>query len=79
MQLIEFENLLKQAMGLDAASIGLSAIERAVQIRLAACKLKDPQDYWVQVNSSAVELQELIEAVVVPETWFFRTAKLLRP
>ena len=68
----EFEHLLKQVMGLDAASIGSSAIERAVEDRLSACKLKDPQAYWQHVHTSTTELQELIEAVIVPETWFFR-------
>lgn len=70
--LAAFETLLKQTMGLDAASIGSSAIERAVQERLSVCHLKDPDAYWERVHSSETELQELIEAVVVPETWFFR-------
>lgn len=72
MVLAAFENLLKQTMGLDATSIGSSAIERAVQERLSACHLKDPDSYWERVRSSETELQELVEAVVVPETWFFR-------
>ena len=72
MVLAEFENLLKQEMGLDAASIGSASIERAVQERLGACKLKDLRAYWELVSTSESERQELIEAVVVPETWFFR-------
>jgi chemotaxis protein methyltransferase WspC len=68
----EFEILLKQAMGLDAASIGSASIERAVQERLAACKLKGLPEYWGLVTTSESERQELIEAVVVSETWFFR-------
>lgn len=68
----EFANLLKQTMGLDAASIGDSAIERAVQERQSACKLKDTQAYWEHVLTCDAELQELVESVVVPETWFFR-------
>ena len=67
-----FENLLKQAMGLDAASIGTSAVERAVQTRTRACGLADCDLYWAQVSTCRVELQALVEAVVVPETWFFR-------
>ena len=67
----EFEHLLKQAMGLDAASIGSPSVERAVQERLSACKL-DAHAYLERVRSSETELQALIEAVVVPETWFFR-------
>lgn len=69
---LDFNNLLKQAMGLDAASIGSASIERAVDERLLACRLNNPQAYWEYVRGSASELQELIEAVVVPETWFFR-------
>ena len=72
MLLAEFENLLKQAMGLDAASIGSRSIARAVQKRLAECKLEGLREYWKLVSTSASERQELIEAVVVPETWFFR-------
>ena len=41
MAFAEFEGLLKQTIGLDAASIGASAIERAVQERLSACGLAD--------------------------------------
>jgi chemotaxis protein methyltransferase WspC len=72
MNIPAFEHLLKQAMGLDAASIGSPAIERAVRERLSVCQVKDLQAYWEQVQASRAELQELIEAVVVPETWFFR-------
>jgi chemotaxis protein methyltransferase WspC len=67
-----FENLLKASMGLNVASVGSSAIERAVQERLRACNLDNPHVYWQRVRGSDAELQELIEAVVVPETWFFR-------
>ena len=70
--LAEVEDLLKRTMGLDAASIGVPAIERAVQQRLAACGLKDAGAYLERVRGSTDELQELIEAVIVPETWFFR-------
>jgi chemotaxis protein methyltransferase WspC len=35
---------------------------------------KQAADYWGHLCASADELQELIEAVVVPETWFFRDA-----
>lgn len=72
MDVAPFEQLLKQAMGLDAASIGSAVVRRAVQERLAACQLPDAQAYLERLGSSAHELQELIEAVVVPETWFFR-------
>jgi chemotaxis protein methyltransferase WspC len=69
---IDFESFLKESMGLDAASIGSATIERAVQLRMATCGFEQPTDYWAKLRSSEDELQELIEAVVVPETWFFR-------
>jgi chemotaxis protein methyltransferase WspC len=68
----DFEALLRTSIGLNAASIGSSAVARAVQQRLAACQLRDPIAYWDRVRASDTELQALIEAVVVPETWFFR-------
>ena len=68
----EIVNLLNRTTGLDATAIGSSTIERAVQDRRSACKLKDTQAYLEYVRASETELLELIEAVVVPETWFFR-------
>ena len=72
MALADFEHLLRASIGLDAASIGASAIERAVMERAHACELPDLEAYWQRVCASPAELQTLIEAVVVPETWFFR-------
>lgn len=66
------EGILKQAMGLDAVSIGSAAIEHAAQTRMAACNVDDMPAYLELVRTSPSELQALIEAVVVPETWFFR-------
>jgi chemotaxis protein methyltransferase WspC len=68
----DFEALLNASMGLDAASIGSPAIERAVRQRQSACGLNDADAYWELVRASTIELQQLVEAVVVPETWFFR-------
>ncbi len=68
----DFERLLKHAMGLHSASIGSSAIEQAVNARLSVCELNDGDAYLERVRTSATELQALIEAVIVPETWFFR-------
>ncbi|WP_424138733.1 CheR family methyltransferase [Roseomonas chloroacetimidivorans] len=70
--LAEIEALLKAAIGLDAATIGDSAIGRAVRARQAACNLSDLEAYHVRLRESPAELQELIDTVIVPETWFFR-------
>lgn len=68
----DIAQLLKQSLGLDVSSIGRSAVERAVTSRMSACALTDLGEYRERVRSSLAELQALIEAVVVPETWFFR-------
>ncbi|AKC68962.1 CheR family methyltransferase [Pandoraea oxalativorans] len=76
----DIERLLYDTMGLDAETLGANAIERAIRVRLAALSTASPdmQDappysrYWQRLQQSPQELQALIEAVVVPETWFFR-------
>ncbi|VVE02935.1 putative biofilm formation methyltransferase WspC [Pandoraea pneumonica] len=73
----QIERLLRDTMGLDAGTLGANAIERAVRARLAALAPEtndktDTQTYWQLLQQSPQELQALIEAVVVPETWFFR-------
>lgn len=67
-----FGDLLKQRIGLDAASIGDAAVARAVRLRSTACGAIDDEHYWALLQSSPAEVQQLIEAVVVPETWFNR-------
>ena len=66
------EQLLKEAIGLDVASVGASAIARAANERRLACHCATLDDYQHLVRTSTVELQNFIERVVVPETWFFR-------
>jgi chemotaxis protein methyltransferase WspC len=68
----DFKVWLNETMGLDSATVGLSTVERAVKTRMTACALHDIAGYWNFVQASAIEQQELIEAVIVPETWFFR-------
>jgi chemotaxis protein methyltransferase WspC len=63
---------LQKAMGLDVATVGRPVLDHAVRARMADCKDVDAEIYWQRLQSSETELQELIEAVVVPETWFFR-------
>lgn len=69
--------LLKQRTGLDAEALGPGAIARAVQQRLDAINETDHQAYWLRLHGETEEFQALIEAVVVPETWFFRHREAL--
>ncbi len=67
-----FEQLLKDKIGLDAITVGASVIERAVQRCMAMVPGRELETYWQQLQQSEAEQQALIEAVIVPETWFFR-------
>jgi chemotaxis protein methyltransferase WspC len=63
---------LCKRIGLDAASVGLNAIERAIHHRMAACHAAGMDEYRHILLESPAEFAALIDAVVVPETWFFR-------
>ncbi|MDY7559293.1 CheR family methyltransferase [Pseudomonas sp. 10B1] len=67
-----FFTFLKNRIGLDVASVGEAIIERAVRQRSILAKSQSIEDYWQLLLTSATEQQALIEAVIVPETWFFR-------
>ncbi|MDR6708717.1 MULTISPECIES: CheR family methyltransferase [unclassified Novosphingobium] len=73
-----FADLLERVMGLSAASIGPGAIERAVDARRRETGLRDGDAYWGLLQASSAEVQQLVEAVVVPETWFFRNPQAFR-
>jgi chemotaxis protein methyltransferase WspC len=61
-------------MGLHSATVGDSTIARAVEQRMRDCGIESMDDYLEVVCHSDTELDALIEAVVIPETWFFRDA-----
>ncbi len=67
-----FFAFLKERIGLDVASVGEAIIERAVRQRTQVTQAQTPQAYWQHLMNSDDEQQALIEAVIVPETWFFR-------
>ncbi|QQZ43181.1 protein-glutamate O-methyltransferase CheR [Pseudomonas sp. SK3(2021)] len=67
-----FFDFLKERIGLDVASVGPAIIERAVRQRSIAQQAPSTDHYWQTLQGSQDEQQALIEAVIVPETWFFR-------
>jgi len=70
--MIRIEGLLRKVIGLDAASIGSSQIQRTVRLRMKRLGIKKPEEYHQLLEKSPAEMSELIEEVVVTETWFFR-------
>ena len=67
-----FFDFLKERIGLDVTSVGPAIIERAVRQRTTLSQAAHPDEYWQLLQGSRDEQQALIEAVIVPETWFFR-------
>jgi chemotaxis protein methyltransferase WspC len=71
----EIADMLHNAMGFDAAALSESAVCRAVKKRMAQCGQPDESSYLIHLRASPPELSQLIEELVVPETWFFRDGK----
>ena len=67
-----FFDFLKETIGLDVTSVGPAIIERAVRQRSIVAQAVSADEYWRTLLGSRDEQQALIEAVIVPETWFFR-------
>ncbi len=68
----EIEKLLEKAIGLRADSVGKASIRRAIGDRIKRLGLQDEASYLKQLKKRPAEIYELVEGVVVPETWFFR-------
>ncbi|MEA3235444.1 chemotaxis protein CheR [Pseudomonas mosselii] len=67
-----FFRFLQERIGLDVESVGTAMVERALRQRCTLVQAQNLDDYWVRLLQSTDEQQALIEAVIVPETWFFR-------
>jgi len=68
----EIEQLVRQAIGLDVASLGHRLVDRIVRERMRAAGVRRYGDYLRLIQLSAHHWNELVESVVVSETWFFR-------
>ena len=67
-----FFRFLQERIGLDVESVGTAMVERALRQRCTLVQSADLDEYWLRLQQSSDEQQALIEAVIVPETWFFR-------
>lgn len=72
MALDQIKKLLQETMGLNSNTVGSSNFERAVRQRMKVRQIDNATDYHIFLKRSEPELRELIEEVVVPETWFYR-------
>jgi len=68
----QIEHLLRKRIGLDSQAVGSASIERAVWRRMEGLGLARLEDYQRLLEESRAEWNQLVESVVVTETWFFR-------
>ena len=72
MSLQKIQDILYNSIGLDSRTIGSSAVLHAVNERINSCELNDIESYHENLINNEGELAELIDEVVIPESWFFR-------
>jgi chemotaxis protein methyltransferase WspC len=70
-------HMLKNSIGLDMASVSKSFIEAAIKSRIAKTQTSSVDHYLQRLQDFPMELAELIEETVIPETWFFRDAEAI--
>ncbi len=66
------ENLLRDSIGLHAPTIGSSVVEQTIRSRMARLGLTNHEAYLELLRKSPAEWNNLVEIMVVTETWFFR-------
>ena len=71
------EAMLYDTIGLDPTTVGSSLVERAVNRRMLATGEASSATYASRLATERQELQELVEEVVIPETYFFREPEAL--
>lgn len=65
-------DLVEKRLGLKHHAILLSSWKEFLKERMLKLDLLDYEDYWNYLQQSPMEWQELVELVIIPETWFFR-------
>ncbi len=72
--LAEVFQLLQERAGMDPELFGIQGIAHTVHNRVTVSGAKLPRDYVNRLTSDSAEFQELLDELLVPETWMFRDA-----
>ena len=67
-----FGRLIGERIGLNSSSYSEQTWERLLKPRMDACGIVDLDLYYQRVVLLPDEFQQLVELIIVPETWFFR-------
>jgi chemotaxis protein methyltransferase WspC len=74
----QIEQLLQARIGLDPAALGASAIQRAVRLSMKRLDVKSYPEYEQLLRASQAHWSELVESILVTETWFFRDPEAIQ-
>ena len=66
---------LQKQMGMNPDAVGFYTMKKAVYTAMLSRDLDDLDEYYQLIQSNGEALQGLIDAVVIPETSFFRDKK----
>ncbi len=78
MSMQQITGWLQQVIGLDASALGNTMVRHGVRRRMRLHDVQDVQAYWRLLQQTAEEQVALIDAVTVPESWFFRYPEAFR-
>lgn len=67
----DIAHYFEKKIGVNLMATGKN-FDRVLKSRMAACKISDMLTYYQKILVTPEEEQEFIEALVIPETWFFR-------
>ncbi len=70
--------LIEEKMGMKHHSIRLPIWEDVIKERMTLLNFSTYQDYFQYLQTSPAEIQELVEKIVIPETWFFRDKEVFQ-
>jgi chemotaxis protein methyltransferase WspC len=68
----QIEALLLRTVGFDKAVLSSKVIRQCVEGRMFLLGMPQMADYLALLQRDAEELDDLVNTIVVPETWFFR-------
>ncbi len=77
MSLLGVETSVRERLGMDPHSLGLSALPQAVEKRMKARGVKSAEEYLGLLTRDRSENDSLADELVVPESWFFRGGRAL--
>jgi chemotaxis protein methyltransferase WspC len=69
-------NYIEAKTGIDIDQFSSYDYQDAIDKRLKRTQQASLQDYFHYLQSSSAEFEQLVELIVIPETWFFREARV---